>query len=379
MTEPICPVCGDSFTTETGVRDHTWDVHKACHHCGDQFDEQDSLYTHWLETHERELSEETRKRAATKVGDCTVCPTCSNRFASKEAVRNHAWDAHGACHVCGDQFDDQETLYAHWLAVHESELSRSARRQAEATTGSLSFDDRLTHQGSLEAISNVRISRRALLGGGATASVGLLGSAFVTGAFGGSGDSRSSIKTHPAATAIADQPTLGPTPGTAKGTIIAFEDPSCPSCARFELNTFPEVKSKLVEPGDVSFVYRAIPVVRPWGEPATLALEAVQARDQATFWGLKRFYYENQPRIDTNNVYQVTRSHLSEQTDLDADAVVQDAKQGTYREDVTTNLDAADQAGVRGTPTFFLFRSGSFATSFVGPQSYSIFANTLGV
>lgn len=377
MTESTCPVCGDGFTTETGVRDHAWDVHDACHCCGERFDEQEALYTHWLELHDAELDEESRKRAETTVGDRTVCPTCGSRFAGRDAVGDHAWDAHGDCHICGDHFDEERSLHAHRLAVHEDELSRSARQQAAATVGSLSFRERVTHQGPVEAVSSISISRRALLGGGATTSAAVLGGAVVTGALGGGGDE--SLETHPAAASLGDQPTLGPTPGTAEGTIIAFEDPSCPSCARFELNTFPELKSRLIDTGDVSFVARSIPVVNPWGEPATLALEATRARDEAAFWGLNRYYYRNQSRITSDNVYRATRSYLTEQTDLDADGVIQDAEQGTHSEAVRTNLDVADRAGVRGTPTFFVFESGSFTTSFVGPQSYGVFANTLGV
>lgn len=378
MTDSNCPICKNSFPSETGVRDHAWDVHGVCHLCSEQFDDQHALYTHWLEAHDSSLSREARKRAERKVGDRTVCPVCSERFNSDDAVRTHAYDAHGACHRCGDRFDDQETLYTHWLVAHRADLSPAARDRAAAAVGPLSFGDRLAHDGLFGAMSGVRVSRRAVLGGGAAAGVALVGGVIVHDVL-GDGARGTSLETHSAGTALGDQPTLGPTPGTAKGTIIGFEDPSCPSCARFELETFPELKSKLIEPGDVSFVFRSIPVVHPWGEPATLALEAVQARDEAAFWGLKRYYYKNQRGIDSDNVYEATRSYLAERTDLDGDAVVQDAKQGSYRDDVSTNLDTADQAGVRGTPTFFLFKSGTFTTSFIGPQSYSVFANTLGV
>ena len=308
------------------------------------------------------------------------CPICEERFNTDVAVRDHAWDAHQACHDCGDSLADRETLYAHWLAVHESELSRPDRKRAEAKIGELTFSDRLTHQGTAGAIRGTNLSRRALLGGGVAASVALIGGAIAGDVFGGNSDANGTpLSKHVAAMSLGEQPTLGPTPGTADGTIIAFEDPSCPSCGRFEQTTFPELKSKLIDPGTVSFVFRAVPIVQPWGEPATLALEAVQARDEAAFWELKQYYYGNLTGIDGDNVYQTTRSFLASQTTLDADAVIRDTKQETYREDVDTNLQAADRAGVRGTPTFFLFKSGSFVTSLVGAQSYSVFANSLGV
>lgn len=198
-------------------------------------------------------------------------------------------------------------------------------------------------------------------------------------ALAGCGSNDTPLEEHPAGTALDEQPTLGPDPGTAAGTIVAFEDPSCPSCGRFERETFPELKKRLVAPGDVSFVFRAIPVVYDWAEPAVLALEAVHARDEAAFWPLKSFYYGQQQRLGNDNVRAATRRYLEERTDLDADAVLADVERATHRGDVETNLKAAEDAGVGGTPTFYLFSSGTFATKLVGPQSYDVFANSLGV
>lgn len=188
-----------------------------------------------------------------------------------------------------------------------------------------------------------------------------------------------SLDEHPASTALAAQPSLGPTPGTAEGTIVAFEDPSCPSCARFDRDTFPKVKANLVDPGDVSFVFRAIPVVKSWAEPAVLAMESVYDRDEATLWALKTFYFRNQADVDASNVREVTRRFLADETGLDADAVLQDVEQGAHGDAVDTNLRTARDADVGGTPTFFLFESGSFVTDLVGQQDYGVFENSLGL
>lgn len=188
-----------------------------------------------------------------------------------------------------------------------------------------------------------------------------------------------SLDEHPASTALDAQPTLGPTPGTAEGTIIAFEDPSCPSCARFDRDTFPELKANLVDPGDVSFVFRAIPVVESWAEPAVLAMESVHDRDEAALWTLKEFYFRNQRRIDGSTVREETRRFLADETDLDADAVLQDVDRQAHGDEVETNLRTARDADVGGTPTFFLFDAGSFVTDLVGQQEYGVFENSLGV
>lgn len=187
MTDHTCPVCSDQFTTATGVRDHAWDVHGVCHYCGDQFENRTALYTHWLDRHEGEPTDEDWKRATKKVGDRTVCPVCDRRFDSAQSVQAHAWDAHGACHHCGDHLDTEDALYVHWLAVHEDDLAQEHRRQANDAVGSLTIGDRLAHQGPFQALTETRPRRRTLLYGAGLAVAG--GGAAVT--LTGSGGSQS--------------------------------------------------------------------------------------------------------------------------------------------------------------------------------------------
>lgn len=305
-----------------------------------------------------------------------TCPHCEETFTKEASSREHCWDVHGACHHCGDEADDQETLYTHWLVLHDDELSRTDRNRAESAVGEPSFGDRLTHQGPAGAISSVGVSRRTLLGGGVAGLGTLIGAGIVTDAFGGDG---ADLADHPAATALETEPTLGPPPGDAEGTIIAFEDPSCPSCARFERDTFPKLESELVDPGTVTFVQRTIPIIREWSEPASLALEATYARDESAFWALSAFYYRSQSELGSRNVREMTSEFLTEETSVDGAAVADDIDGETHRDDVDADLQASRDAGVNGTPTFFLFRDGSFVTELAGPQSYGVFENSLGV
>jgi len=268
---------------------------------------------------------------------------------------------------------------AHWLGSHDAALTASTRARAREDAGDLSFGQRLSHDGPVAAVTGTDVSRRALLGAGGLGAVGLLGGAAATGQFAALGGSDASLADHPAGQAIDAQPTLGPAPSAAEGTIVAFEDPSCSSCARFEAQTFPQLKSDLIDPGTVSFVFRSIPVVFPWGEPATLALESVHTRQPAAFWGLKDFYYRNHRAIGGDNVLDATRQYLSEPTSVAPDAVVDDIENQVPREAVETNLEVAQNAGVSGTPTFFLFNDGTYRTTISGAQSYDVFANSLGV
>lgn len=184
---------------------------------------------------------------------------------------------------------------------------------------------------------------------------------------------------HPAATAIGEQPWLGPPPGTAEGTIVAFEDPSCPTCRRFERQTFPKLKRELTDAGRATFVFRTFPVVYPWGRPASRILEAAFDRSPGAFWALKAHYYDAQREFTTENVAERSRTFLAENTGVDAAAVLAAVETGESEAAVQADLDAGERAGARGTPTFFLFAGTEFRTEIVGPQSYSVFANALGL
>lgn len=235
--------------------------------------------------------------------------------------------------------------------------------------------------------------RRRLLGALGTA--GTVGLAGCTGGSDGSGggDEGSSgsgepweLPDHPALTELDAEPALGPAPGEAPGLVVGFEDPACISCRRFEEGTLPRLKSDHVANGQLTFVYRVLPITYAWGRPATQALEATYAaatedgagRDAAAFWNLKDHYYAEQDAFSIDNVLDRTETYLASETDLDAAAVVEAAREKRHDDRVQADMDAAEASDAVATPTFFLFRDGEFKTSIMGAQSYDVFATTLG-
>jgi protein-disulfide isomerase len=225
-----------------------------------------------------------------------------------------------------------------------------------------------------------RTTRRTVLAGGVSMlGAGCLGS----GGGNGGGDEGSSdtptLADHPVGGDLDAQPRLGPDPGTAAGTIVAFEDPSCPRCAAFEKQTVPKIKSELVDPGDATYVVRTAPLVYPWGEPAIHALEATYARDADAFWALLAHYFDEQDAFDTGNVLDRTETFLSGETAVDGAAVVADAESGASDDAVRTDVDVAEAADVSGTPTVFLFRDGEYRTRVTGSVSFDLVRQSLGL
>lgn len=236
-----------------------------------------------------------------------------------------------------------------------------------------------------------RFTRRSVLGMGGAALLGSLAGCTdgndpasdttTTGsdAGGESSPSENSLAEHPGADGLESQPFLGADPTAAEAVIVAFEDPSCPTCRRFEHDTLPTLRSELLEPGRASFVFRGLGIIYDWGEPAAKALEATFARSEPAHWALKDHFYDAQSNFDTANVLDLTETFLDDETEVDGTAVVEDVESGAADEKYTIDMDAASAVGIRATPTFLLFRDGQYVTKATGAVSYDVFATALEV
>jgi protein-disulfide isomerase len=212
--------------------------------------------------------------------------------------------------------------------------------------------------------------RRKFLSLSALALTGCLGSGS-----GGEGGGATSFENHPATAGIEDVPRLGE--GSDK-RIVAFEDPSCPTCARHSRTAFPELEED-ARNGELVYYVRNIPVVhQEWSTLACNALFATYDRDEETYWNLLGSYYEGQRETNADNVLSRTGDYL-EDTSVDAEAVVDDARQERFDGEVNANTSAMQDAGVTGTPTFYLFDENGFVTETSGARGYDVFATSLGL
>jgi protein-disulfide isomerase len=240
------------------------------------------------------------------------------------------------------------------------------------------------------------VNRRAFLTTTGAVGIGLLagctggsddttGGSTATGAAtdAGSATAAGGVLAHESARGIDSQPFLGPDPTEGGNAIVAFEDPSCPRCRVFEEEIVPEIRSKLVEPGLASLVFRGYPVVYDWGKPAVRALEATFARDSAAFWALAGHYFGNQRRYrgaERAAVFGMTADFLDGETALDGAAVTDAAAAGEFDDAVALDREAGRDAGAgRTTPHIFLFRDGVYQTKVAGSVSYNLIASVLEV
>jgi len=211
------------------------------------------------------------------------------------------------------------------------------------------------------------IGRRRFVSLSAVALAGCLGN--------GEGSGGTSFDEHPSTRGIENAAVLGDT-GSEK-RIVAFEDPSCPTCARFSRETLPLLEED-TEDGELAFYLRPVPFIRQWSETATPALYATHGRDAGAFWTLLESYYGNQGSLSTDNVDDMTRDFLAD-TPVDAEEVLADVEDGAHSGTVETAVGAAEDAGIGATPTFYLFDEDGFVTDTSGARDYNVFATSLGL
>jgi len=212
------------------------------------------------------------------------------------------------------------------------------------------------------------ITRRSYL---SLSAVALSTSGAVSGCLGG--DSGGGFGEHPSTAGVEENPSVG----DGQKHVVAFEDPSCPNCARFSRETFPELRQD-AQAGEITFHARPVSFVADWSDFACRCLLSTHDDDPEAFWALFEGYYGNQRRANTENIGEVTREVLSE-TDVDADAVLTDAEQGRFGGVIENNLATARDAGISQTPSFYLFDADGFVTDASGPRNYETFATALNL
>lgn len=149
-------------------------------------------------------------------------------------------------------------------------------------------------------------------------------------------------------------------------TIIEFSDFECPFCASFHRNTLPQIEEKYINTGKVKLVYRDFPFsFHPNAQKAAEAAEC--AADQGKFWEMHDIIFENQKAIDIDNLKQYAVS-IEINNVLFNDCL----DSNRYSEEVKKDFSDGSDAGVTGTPTFFIN-----GERLVGAQPFEIFTEVI--
>ena len=134
-----------------------------------------------------------------------------------------------------------------------------------------------------------------------------------------------------------------------KVILIEYGDFQCPACKSY----FPIVKQLAQEYGDrMQFVYRHYPLPQHYNaKPSAYAAEA--AGKQGKFWEMHDKIYENQDAWAAGSGKEIFENYAS-QLGLNMDQYKADRDSEAVKEKVNLDYKSGVQAGIRGTPTFFL-------------------------
>lgn len=145
---------------------------------------------------------------------------------------------------------------------------------------------------------------------------------------------------------VEGEPSLGSP--EAKVTIVEFSDFQCPFCARYTLETFPQIKQEFVDTGKIKMVFKNFPLANHAN--AKIAAEASEcANDQGKFWEYKSTLFRDQQALAASDLKKYAKDLGLDETTFNS---CLDSKK--YSDEVSGDLEDGLSAGVTGTPTFFI-------------------------
>lgn len=139
-----------------------------------------------------------------------------------------------------------------------------------------------------------------------------------------------------------------PTKGsaTAPVTMIDVSSYTCSHCRNYFLNTEPKIEEQYIQTGQVLYIAHPIGFE---AQAKGVAAAALCANEQAKFWEYNALLYQNQGRFDPASL-----ALYAQQAGLDGQAFASCVNSGKHMGDATASTNAAIDAGVSGTPTFFI-------------------------
>jgi protein-disulfide isomerase len=153
----------------------------------------------------------------------------------------------------------------------------------------------------------------------------------------------------PVKVSVQGAPALGK--ADAPVTMVEFTDYECPFCRAFHNASFEQIKRKYIDTGKVRYVSRDYPLpFHPRALPA--AKVARCAGEQGKFWEMRHALITN--ALDTETMVKLAGDMKLDQKKLQA--CIADERVSKALE--TDIADAENTAGVSGTPTFVIGRSG---------------------
>lgn len=135
----------------------------------------------------------------------------------------------------------------------------------------------------------------------------------------------------------------------ARVVVVEFSDFQCPFCARFANETWPELKAKFVDSGQVRVVFKNVPLgIHPRAKPAATA--AMCAEVQGMFWPFHDAIFKTPGDLGDAHLASVAADVGVNRTSFAS------CMTGTIAR-IGADADLAASLGIAGTPTFIVGRA----------------------
>lgn len=136
----------------------------------------------------------------------------------------------------------------------------------------------------------------------------------------------------------------------AKITIVEFSDFECPFCAQFFRDTYPKIKAEYIDTGKAKLYYRHYPLSFH-ASAHKLAVASECANEQGMFWEMHDKIFENQAAGDFADA---TITTWAGELGMDSASFSECLASTKYDEKIKADTADGTQAGVDGTPAFFI-------------------------
>lgn len=141
-----------------------------------------------------------------------------------------------------------------------------------------------------------------------------------------------------------DDPQVGPE--DAPITIVEFADFMCPYCAE-EALAIRGIVAKY--PNEIRYIFRDFPVEELHPGSTEIHIAGECAQEQGKFWSFHDKVFQSQENLNSDTV-----KAFAAQVGLNINEFDECVNSNRYRGEVATDLEDGREAGVYGTPTFFV-------------------------
>ncbi len=158
-----------------------------------------------------------------------------------------------------------------------------------------------------------------------------------------------------ASVSVNGRPTLGK--AGAPVTIVEFSDYQCPYCRRFASTVFPMLKRDYIDTGKVRYVFRDFPLAQIHPQAAKAHEGAHCAGEHNLYWEMHDVLFQKQKDLSIPSLKQ-----YAQDMGLDTEAFGGCLDSGKYQADIQKDMADGAKAGVRGTPSFIIGKTGTGET-----------------